>query len=76
MKRYWFSVVEEAVLNTEYRGYRGGRIEVFDLTNDSSYSIYEARFLLPEEFMEDFYEMWDGRESDLMPMIRWEVEGD
>jgi hypothetical protein len=29
-KRYFFSVVEEMVMNPKYKGYRGGRIEVYD----------------------------------------------
>jgi len=72
-KRYSFSVVEEAVLNPAFKGFRGGRIEVYDRRNKSGYAVYEARFLLPNEFFDGFYELWDGKESNLMPKITWEV---
>jgi len=72
MKKYWFNVVEEAVLNPDYAGYRAARVEVFE--NDSTYAIYEARVLLPTEFFDDFYELFDLKESDLMPRIIWEAK--
>ena len=70
-KRYSFSVIEEAVLNPVYSGYRGGRVEVFDRRKRDGYAILEARFLLPSEFFDAFYELWDGKESDLMPFVNW-----
>jgi hypothetical protein len=70
--RYSFSVVEEMVLNPDYLGYRGGRVEVFDRESEDDYAVYEARFLVPERFFQAFYDMWDGEESDLMPRITWE----
>ena len=71
-KRYFFSVVEEMIMNPKYDGYRGGRIEVYDRKDDSGYACYEARFLIPEEFMDAFRELWDFKESDKMPHIRWD----
>lgn len=70
--RYFFSVVEECVMNPDYEGYRGGRVEVYDEQNNSGYAIYEARFLIPEEFFETFREMFDCKYSNLMPMIKWD----
>ena len=32
----------------------------------------EARFLIPEAFMVDFRRLWDSKESDKMPYIRWD----
>ena len=71
-KRYFFSVVEEMIMNPKYDGYRGGRIEVRDRKGKSDYACYEARFLIPEEFMDTFRELWDLKESDKMPYIHWE----
>ena len=63
-KRYHFSVVEEMVMNPKYIGYRAGRIEVYDHKGKDEHACYEARFLIPEEFMDAFREMWDFKESD------------
>ena len=71
-KRYYFSVVEEGIMNPAYAGYRGGRIEVCD--DAIRDVVYEARFLVPAEFFDDFCDLWDLNESDLMPMIVWEYK--
>jgi hypothetical protein len=71
-KRYSFNVVEQMVLNPDYRGYRSARIEVTDNQADSPYPIYEASVLLPEEFFDDFVELFDFKDADLMPYIRWD----
>jgi len=73
-KRYFYSIVEEAIQNPEYFGYRGGRIEVFDNQSKSSYPIAEYRFLIPEEFIDGFRETFDFKESDLPVMIKWDME--
>lgn len=74
-KRYSFSVVEEAIMNPDFKNFRGGRIKVFDNNDKSGYAFYEARFLIPIEFMDAFMEMWDLKESDKMPYIRWDCPG-
>ncbi len=71
-KRYFFSVVEEMIMNPKYKDYRGGRIEVYDKKNKRGYACYEARFLIPEEFIDAFRKTWDFKESDRMPFIRWD----
>jgi len=71
-KRYFFSVVEEMIMNPKYRRYRGGRIEVFDQKDKSGHACYEARFLIPEEFMDALRKVWDFKESDKMPFIHWD----
>lgn len=71
-KRYFFSVVEEMIMNPKYKGYRGGRIEVYDQKDKRGYACYEARFLMPEEFMDGFHKLWEFKESDKMPFIRWD----
>ena len=70
--RYFFSVIEETIQNPEYYGYCGGRIEVYDRDSKTGYAIYEARFLIPEELMENFRNTFDFKESDKLPYIRWE----
>lgn len=37
-KKYFLNAIEEAVLNPDFFGYRGERIEVYD--NSSPYPIY------------------------------------
>jgi len=75
-KRYFFSVVEECVMNPKYKGYRGGRIEWFDKKDKSAkgYASGEARFFLPEEFMDGFRELFDFKESDKPIMIDWRMK--
>lgn len=73
-KRYFFSVVEECIMNSEYEGYRGGRVEVYDNESDSPYAIGEARFFLPEEFMEGFRKLFDFKDSDKPVFIDWNME--
>jgi hypothetical protein len=72
-KRYFFSVVEEMIMNPDFKGFRGGRIEVSDEQSDNAFPIYEAHFLVPEELYEDFRAVFDFKESDLMPRITWEA---
>jgi hypothetical protein len=65
-KRYSFSGVEEMIGNPDYKNFKGGRIEVYDKKDKSGYACYEARFLIPIEFMDSFRETWDLKESDEM----------
>ena len=62
-KRFLYSVVEEAVLNPEFYGYAGGRIEMYDAKSKDPYPS-EYRFLIPEEMMEDFRKWIDFQGSD------------
>lgn len=73
-KRYYFSVVEEGIQNPKFYGYRGGRIEVYDRKSKSAYPCYEARFLIPAEFIDKFRDTWDFKESDKMPYIVWDYD--
>ena len=73
-KRYFFSVIEEGIQNPKFAGYRGGRIEVYDRKSKSGYACYEARFLIPKEFIDTFRDTWDFKESDKMPYIIWDYE--
>ena len=71
-KRYFFSLTEEMIMNEKADKFCAGRIEVYDTKSDFGYACYEARFMIPREFMDDFRKTWDGKESDEMPYIRWE----
>jgi len=71
-KKYWFNVIEEAIMNENAKYFAGGRIAVFE--RDKQYAVYEARFWIPIEFMDAFREVFDFKESDHMPMIRWDYE--
>ncbi len=74
-KRYSFSVVEMAIMNPKRKGFRGGRVEVFDNKDrGDGYASYEANFLIPEEFFESFRAVWDEKRSDKMPFIIWDYK--
>jgi len=60
--KYFFSVVEEAIMNKDYFGYRGGRIEIH--REDQPYAVDEVRFFIPEKFMEDFRKLFDFKTTD------------
>ena len=64
-KRYWYNCVEQFVLNLDYHGYRSLRIEVFDREKEDGYSLYEIQCMVPEELFDQFYDMWDWKESDV-----------
>jgi hypothetical protein len=68
-KRFQLSCIEEAVLNPKYKGYRGGRIEVFDSKNRKSFHHWEFHFLLPEEIFDSFYNIFDGLKTDMLPEV-------
>ena len=71
-KRYFFNVIEEFIMNENAGKFCAGRIEVYDSKKGRDYACYEARFLIPKKFMIDFRKMWDFKESDEMPYIRWD----
>lgn len=74
--RYCFNVVEQAVMNPKSFGYRSVRVEIYDKESHSDFAVYEASVLLPAEFMDGFIELFDGKESDLLPSILWEKPED
>ncbi len=71
-KRYFFTVTEEMIMNKKADKFCAGRVEAFDNMSDTGYACYEARFFIPREFMDDFRKMWDFKESNEMPYIRWD----
>lgn len=72
-KKYFFNIIEEAVQNPDFYGFRGGRIEVYDRDSKSPYAMEEYRFLIPDEFMDAFREVFDFKESDLPIQIDWNM---
>jgi hypothetical protein len=72
-KRYFFSVVEEMIMNPKFNGFRAGRIEVYDNQSKSPYAMEEYRFMIPEEFYYEFREIFDFKESDLPIEIKWDM---
>lgn len=70
-KRYTYNIIEEEVRNPKYLGYRGGRVEVFDRRSGSEHPVTEARFLIPEELIGGFRELFDGKSSDVPVVIDW-----
>ena len=71
-KRYYCSCVEQMVLNPDFLGYRSFRVEIFDRQGrQDGYATDEASFLVPEDIFETLYELFDGKEFDLLPQIYW-----
>ena len=58
-KTFFLSFVEEGILNSDYFGYIGGRVEVYETGPDASqYAIEEIRFLTKKQ---DEYHKLRGR---------------
>jgi hypothetical protein len=55
-------VIEEFIMNNDWQGYSGGRIEVY--RSDEHYAIDEIRFFIPTDKMEQFRKFWDFWETD------------
>ena len=71
--RYFLSVVEECIMNRTFDGFRAGRIEIYDEKKDTPYAIDEARFMIPEEFIEGFRELFDFKHTDKPIRIDWDM---
>jgi len=59
-KRYFLSFVEEAVMNPQFAGYIGGRVEIIPDDSATGYSSEEIRFFTKDT--DGFYalrEKWD-----------------
>ena len=49
-KTFFLSFIEEGILNSDYFGYVGGRIEVYEIGPDADeYAIEEIRFLTKKQ---------------------------
>ncbi len=59
-RTYFISFVEEGILNPDYEGYVGGRVEVRDDINE--YAIEEIRFFTNKKSWNSFREKWDFKE--------------
>jgi len=74
--RYYFNCVEQMIMNPHYKGYRSFRVEVFDRKSkewEQGYAAGEANFLVPEALFEALYNAFDGKESDVIPSISWDM---
>ncbi len=75
-KRYFFSVVEEMIMNENAEKFRGGRIEVYDNKSKNGYAVYEGRWWLPIQIAQQFYDLFDGLETDDLPYLRFDMRDD
>lgn len=71
-KRYYFSVIEQMVLNPDYQQYRSGRIEMFERDSESAFQDLELHFMVPSEVFDAFRDIWDEKEFDVLPKAFWE----
>lgn len=55
MKKYYLSFVEEVVMNPQYKGFVGGRVEVY--IDSEAYAIEEIRFFTKKQV--EFYKFRD-----------------
>lgn len=60
--KYVLSVVEEVARNPDYQWGRGGRIEVYEHGKD--YAIEEYHFFIPNELFDNFFNAFDGKETN------------
>lgn len=60
MKKYFLNFIEEGIMNTDYEGYVGGRVEVW--VEESEYDIDEIRFFTKATDWYEFRERWDFKE--------------
>lgn len=61
-------------MNKKAKHYHAGRIEVYDSKDKSGYASYEARFFVPKEIYHEFREMFDFKEFDRLPYIRFDYD--
>jgi hypothetical protein len=69
-KTYFLSFVEEGILNSDYFGYVGGRIEVYEVGLEG-YAIGEIRFLTKKQ--KEYHrlrEKWDFEDATVKELER------
>jgi hypothetical protein len=66
--RYFLTTTEEMIMNREFDGFRGGRIEIYDEENKGGYALTEVRFFVPENMYNGFIEMFDFKSLTLREM--------
>ena len=74
---YHLSFVEEAVMNPDYEGYIGGRVEIHD--NESEYAIEEIRFFTKKTYeFRKFRDVWDFEyvNEAMLNRLRCKIEGE
>jgi len=74
---YHLSFVEEAVMNPDYEGYIGGRVEIHD--NESEYAIEEIRFFTKKTYeFRKFRDVWDFEYVNevMLNRLRRKIEGE
>ncbi len=76
-KRFFITITEECVLNKNYFGFRGGRVEIYDRKSKDGYAVWEFRFFVPEFIYQQFHEMLDFKELTEWEMrnFRIDIEG-
>lgn len=70
--KYFISFIEESILNPDYLGYWGGRMEVYDEV--SEYDIDEIRFLTKDPSFIEFREKWDFKDVSKRTLNKIEKE--
>ena len=70
-KRYYCSCVGQGIMNPLYFDYQSFRVEIYDRKRKDGYSVDEASFLVPHDVYEKLYEIFEGYESDVLPVIHW-----
>ena len=69
LKHYFLSFIEESVMNSEYQGFIGGRIEVYDEHVQHPYAAEEISYLTTKvdelEALRDKYDFKDVNKKTL-----------
>ena len=58
--KYFLNFVEEGIMNPDYKGYVGGRIEIW--VDGYEYGIDEIRFLTKDPSFDSFRNDWDFKD--------------
>ena len=72
-KRYFISIIEYAIMNNNWEGFRMGRVEVYDNESDSSYAMYEGFIRLPDKAFEQLRDELDFKYFDKLPYLRFDI---
>ena len=68
--KYFISIIEYAILNNNWSGWKMGRIELYH--KDHHYAIYEGFIRLPEKAFDALREELDYKEFDKLPYLRFD----
>ena len=75
-ERYFLSFTGECIMNPEYDGYTGGRVEVYDDAGDDTYAVEEIRYFTKNKDFHGFVEYWDFKDvtASQLAIVKKEIK--